>query len=107
MKDVVKKVSKEDPNLNHIEIREKKGISHSRYPGRAPVDKERIEYHSRGESIREENVKTSIWKKKLKKQERKFQFANDLAARTEFLLTEDSGSVSHLFQYVTVFALQV
>lgn len=62
-----------------------------KYPGRAPIAKELLDKHSRGEGINKKGVKTGIYKKKFEKKERVLKFAHEQAARTEILLPEQSG----------------
>lgn len=56
-----------------------------------PVSKEALERHSRGEGLNKQRIRTGIHKKRLEHKEKNIAFANEQAARTEVLLTEDSG----------------
>lgn len=64
-----------------------------KYPGRAPIPKELLEKHSRGEGIKKTGIKTGVHKRKQLRKEQNFKFADEQAARVEILLTEDSGFV--------------
>lgn len=64
-----------------------------KYPGKAPVAKELLEKHSRGNGVDKSGIKTSIHKKKQERRERNIEFSTEQAARAEILLTEDSGLV--------------
>lgn len=50
-----------------------------------------IKYQRGNGEIRKDKIRTSFFKNKLVKQEKKFQFAVEQAARAEILLNEDSG----------------
>lgn len=69
-----------------------------KYPGKPPIPDELLEKHSRGSEINKSGIKTSIHKKKLERKERNIKFSTEQAARTEILLTENSGLVS--FSYI-------
>lgn len=62
-----------------------------KYPKKKPIPKELLEKHSRGEGLNVKGVRTRVHKKKHEQKERNIQFANELAARAEILLTEESG----------------
>lgn len=66
-----------------------KNIKH-KYPGKAPVAKELLEKHSRGDGIGI-GVKHPILLEKLKRKEKNIDYANEQAARAEILLTEEQG----------------
>ncbi|KAF5290807.1 hypothetical protein FQR65_LT11511 [Abscondita terminalis] len=61
------------------------------YPGRLPIPKDILDKHSRGSGINKTGIKTKFYRKKQNYKESNIKFAHDLAARTEILLTEDSG----------------
>lgn len=62
-----------------------------KFPGKAPIDQKKLEKHSRGEGIGGEGVRHPLYAEKLKKKERKFDYAQEEAARAEILLTEERG----------------
>ncbi|KOB56560.1 WD repeat-containing protein 46, partial [Operophtera brumata] len=62
------------------------------FPGRAPIDPKRLENHSRGEGMGA-GVRHPLYAEKLKKKEKRINFAQDQAARTEILLAEDQGGL--------------
>lgn len=61
------------------------------YPGKAPIDKERLERHSRGEGLNRKGIKHPLHAAKLKRKEKKLNYAQEEAARAEILLTEEKG----------------
>lgn len=61
------------------------------FKGRPPIPKEHLEKHSRGKGLDEKQIRTRTHKKKLLQKEKNIQIANEIAARAEILLTEDSG----------------
>ena len=61
-----------------------------KFEGKAPIDPEKLEAHSRGEGVGK-GVRHPLHAEKLRKKERKFTYAQDQAARAEILLTEDHG----------------
>lgn len=63
------------------------------FPGKAPIDPLKLEQHSRGEGISSKKVGHALHAAKLKKKEKKIQYAQKQAARAEILLTEDQGLV--------------
>ncbi|KOB76565.1 WD repeat-containing protein 46 [Operophtera brumata] len=70
-------------------LRDKKN---QKFPGRAPIDPKRLENHSRGEGMGA-GVRHPLYAEKLKKKEKRINFAQDQAARTEILLAEDQGGL--------------
>ncbi len=57
-----------------------------------PVDKERVRFYSRGDGLQDvKHVKTKFYKQKLINKEKKIEYATELSARAELLLTEDAG----------------
>ncbi|XP_045785095.1 WD repeat-containing protein 46 isoform X2 [Maniola jurtina] len=60
------------------------------YPGKAPINPEKLEQHTRGEGIGK-GVRHPLYALKLKKRENKFKYAEEQAARADILLTEDQG----------------
>lgn len=62
-----------------------------KFKGRVPIPKEKLEKHSRGDGLQLDRVKTLTHKKKLERKEKNIKFSNEEAARTEILLTEQSG----------------
>ncbi|PZC82826.1 hypothetical protein B5X24_HaOG209611 [Helicoverpa armigera] len=63
-----------------------------KYEGKAPVDPEKLEAHSRGEGVGK-GVRHPLHAEKLRKRERKFTYAQEQAARADILLTEDHGGL--------------
>lgn len=61
-----------------------------RFPGRAAIDPKKLEQYSRGEGIGK-GVRHPLHAEKLKKKEKKYDFAQEQAARAEILLTEGQG----------------
>lgn len=61
------------------------------FPGRKPVDPEKVEEHSRGEKINVKKVKTKFKQRELKRREKQLEFAAEQAARAEILLAEEAG----------------
>lgn len=70
-----------------MSIRSKKD---NKFAGRAPIDLNKLENHSRGEGIGA-GVRHPLYAEKLRKKEKKFKYAQEQAARAEILLTEDQG----------------
>ncbi|XP_075969315.1 WD repeat-containing protein 46 isoform X2 [Anticarsia gemmatalis] len=64
----------------------------SKFKGKAPIDPQKLELHSRGEGVGK-GVRHPLHAEKLKKKERKFNYAQEQAARAEILLTEDHGAL--------------
>ncbi|XP_015605827.1 WD repeat-containing protein 46 [Cephus cinctus] len=66
-----------------------------KYPGKAPVSKEKLEKYGRGEGLNLKKgfsrVKNKIHRQRLRVKERVIENAIEQAARTELLLTEDYG----------------
>ncbi|KAF5300501.1 hypothetical protein FQA39_LY02300 [Lamprigera yunnana] len=62
-----------------------------KYVGRAPIPKKLLEKHSRGTGVLRAGIKTKFHQKKQISKDAKIKSATKLAARTEILLTEDSG----------------
>jgi hypothetical protein len=56
-----------------------------------PVPEEKLAYHSRGEGLSGDGIKTNFQQKKLKKHEANIEFSIEQAARAELLLPEESG----------------
>lgn len=57
-----------------------------------PVDPERVNYYRRGEGIGSyKGIKVKYFKKKFENREKKIEWAAEQSARTEILLTEQSG----------------
>jgi hypothetical protein len=56
-----------------------------------PVPEEKLAYHSRGEGLSADGIKTTFHQKKLKKREENIEFSIEQAARAELLLPEESG----------------
>ncbi|XP_023951627.2 WD repeat-containing protein 46 [Bicyclus anynana] len=61
-----------------------------KFPGKAPINPEKLEQHSRGEGLGK-GVRHPLYAVKLKKRENKFKYAEEQAARADILLTEDQG----------------
>lgn len=62
-------------------------------PRKSKVAPELLEKHSRGSKIESNGVKTKFFKEKLKRKEVYHEYANEQAARTEILLTENAGFI--------------
>ncbi|XP_045445591.1 WD repeat-containing protein 46 [Melitaea cinxia] len=62
-----------------------------KFPGKAPINPEKLEHHSRGEGFEGKGVKHPLYALKLKKKENKHKYAQKQAARADILLTEDQG----------------
>ncbi|XP_026757914.2 WD repeat-containing protein 46 [Galleria mellonella] len=71
---------------NRDEIKKNKKI----FRGKAPINKKKLEQYSRGEGIGK-GVRHPLHAAKLKKKERKHNYAEEEAARAEILLTEETG----------------
>lgn len=67
------------------------GKVNKKFPGKATLDPTVLERYSRGEGIDNNSVKHPLYIAKLKKKERKINFAQEQAARAEILLTENQG----------------
>ncbi|XP_061712038.1 WD repeat-containing protein 46 [Cydia pomonella] len=63
-----------------------------KYPGKAPVNPQKLEQHSRGEGVGK-GVRHPLHAHKLKKKEKIYNYAQEQAARAEILLTEEQGYV--------------
>lgn len=72
-------------------IFKQKSNPNPKFRGKVKPPPELIKKYSKGEGVQSKGVKTSIHQKKLEKKEKKLKFASEQAARTEVLLTEDSG----------------
>lgn len=70
---------------------EGKGKLKRKYPGKAPLDPKVLQQYSRGEGISNIGVKHPLYAAKLKKKEKKINYAQEQAARAEILLTENQG----------------
>ncbi|XP_056648918.1 WD repeat-containing protein 46 [Diorhabda sublineata] len=62
-----------------------------KFKGKVRPSKELIKKYSKGAKVNVEGVRTSIHKSKILTKEKKIQFAIEQAAKTEVLLTEDTG----------------
>ncbi|XP_012275379.1 WD repeat-containing protein 46 [Orussus abietinus] len=66
-----------------------------KYPGKAPIDKEKLAKHDRGEGInlkaKTSSVQTRVHRQRLRVKERVIEQTVEQAARTEVLLTENYG----------------
>lgn len=62
-----------------------------KFKGKVKPSSELIEKYSKGEGVNLRAVRTSVHQKKIEKKEKRLKFAVEEAARTEILLTEDSG----------------
>ncbi|XP_076258041.1 WD repeat-containing protein 46 [Rhynchophorus ferrugineus] len=77
-------------------IKNKKQIYNTNKPKdvtkkRYEMPKETLDKYSRGEGVNISKVHTKIHRKKIEKKEDNIKFAAELSAKTEVLLTEDSG----------------
>lgn len=83
---------KKSNRLNFVSIKAQKWKQKQpMYPGRAPVDKKKLLYHSRGDGLEGSGIKTNYKKKKLQNREKKIEYSVEQAARAELLLPEESG----------------
>jgi len=81
-----------NPKTNGIKYRKGKQAKGSDpFPGRKPVDPEKVEEHSRGEKMDVTKVKTKFKQRELERKEKQIAFAAEQAARTEILLSEEAG----------------
>ncbi|XP_013190083.1 WD repeat-containing protein 46 [Amyelois transitella] len=87
------KQHKYDKNQNNKKNHSNKKKVNKKYPGKAPIDKEKLELHSRGEGLSSKGVRHPLHAAKLKRREKKLNFAQEEAARAEILLTEEKGSL--------------
>lgn len=62
-----------------------------KFRGKVKPSPELIKKYSKGKGVNLKGIKTTIHQKKFEKREKKQKFAVEQAARTEILLTEDSG----------------
>ncbi|XP_057669233.1 WD repeat-containing protein 46 [Diorhabda carinulata] len=62
-----------------------------KFKGKVRPSKKLIKKYSKGPKVNVEGVRTSIHKRKILTKEKKIQFAIEQAAKTEVLLTEDTG----------------
>lgn len=62
-----------------------------KFPGKAPINPEKSEQHSRGEGFEGKGVKHPLYSIKFKRKENKHKYAQEQAARADILLTEDQG----------------
>ncbi|XP_043274865.1 WD repeat-containing protein 46 [Venturia canescens] len=73
----------------------KKSGAKVKYPGKAPVSKEKLAKHGRGEGLDlragSSRIRTKIQRQRLRIKERVIEKATEQAARTELLLTEEPG----------------
>ncbi|XP_050345049.1 WD repeat-containing protein 46 [Nymphalis io] len=77
-------------NQKHIQT--KKNIKkENKFTGKAPIDPEKLQHHSRGEGFEGKGVRHPLYALKLKKKENKLKYAQEQAARADILLTEDQG----------------
>ncbi|XP_014368160.2 WD repeat-containing protein 46 [Papilio machaon] len=88
-RNITKQRFKEARNIKNVL---KRGCD-PKFPGKAPVDPNSLERHSRGEGFQERGVRHPLHALKLKKKENKYKYAQEQAARAEILLTEDQGLI--------------
>ncbi|KAJ0180380.1 hypothetical protein K1T71_003784 [Dendrolimus kikuchii] len=65
-----------------------------KYPGKAPIDPERLKKYTRGKGLVGKGVRHPLYKEKLKQKEKKINYAQVQSARAEILLTEDQGGIT-------------
>lgn len=71
--------------------------------GSGNIPKKTLKKYSKGEGLNIEKVRTQVHQKKLLRKEKDIQFSSQQAARTETLLTEESGyDVMSFCYYVSV-----
>nr|XP_026494928.1 WD repeat-containing protein 46 [Vanessa tameamea] len=66
-------------------------IKEKKFAGKAPINPEKLQHHSRGEGFEGKGVRHPLYALKLKKKESKLKYAQEQAARADILLTEDQG----------------
>lgn len=76
---------------NSNKIVKQKSNPNPKFRGKVKPPPELIEKYSKGDGVNLKGVRTNIHQQKLEKKEKKIKFAVEEAARTEILLTEDSG----------------
>lgn len=86
-----RQTDKQIKNKKSNKIVKQKPNPNPKFRGKVKPPPELIEKYSKGEGVNLKGVRTNIHQKKLEKKEKKFKFAVEEAARTEILLTEDSG----------------
>lgn len=78
----------EDAKISRLSTR-------SKYPGKAPVSKDKLEKYSRGAGVNlsktRSGVRTKVHRVRLKRKEKAIEYATEQAARSELLLTESEG----------------
>ncbi|XP_060526060.1 WD repeat-containing protein 46 isoform X2 [Cylas formicarius] len=82
---------KHDRRNQRFKITAKISNPNPRFKGKAPIPKELLEKYSKGEGVGLKGVHTKVHRKKIEHKEKSIKFANELAARTELLLTEEAG----------------
>ncbi|XP_040565996.1 WD repeat-containing protein 46 [Lepeophtheirus salmonis] len=83
----------EEGKKNPLKMKKKSKVDSDPYPGKAPVDSERMKKHSRGEKgVSFRNIKGKFNKKEMKKKEKDLVLAQEIAARNELLLPEDENA---------------
>ncbi|CAH2074388.1 unnamed protein product, partial [Iphiclides podalirius] len=80
---------REVKNIEKVLKRESKG----KFPGKAPIDPKTLERYSRGEGFEGKGVVHPLHALKLQKKEKKFNYAQEQAARSEILHTEGQGLI--------------
>lgn len=63
----------------------------TKFKGRVPIPKEKLEKHAKGKGMQLDKIKTYIHRKKFERKEKIIQFSTEQAARAEILLTEEPG----------------
>ncbi|CAH2264548.1 WD repeat-containing protein 46 [Pararge aegeria] len=74
----------------NIHTKKKHSKNSQQFPGKAPINPEKLEEHKRGEGLGK-GVRHPLHALKLKKREHKFKYAEEQATRADILLTEDQG----------------
>ncbi|KAL3280378.1 hypothetical protein HHI36_017866 [Cryptolaemus montrouzieri] len=62
-----------------------------KFKGRVPIPQELLNKYGKGEGVDNKSIKTKTHQKKIERKEENIKFATEQAARTEILLTEQSG----------------
>lgn len=86
-----READKQTKNKKFNKIVKQKSNPNPKFRGKVKPPPELIEKYSKGEGVNLKGVRTNIHQKKIEKKEKTFKFAVEEAARTEILLTEDSG----------------
>ncbi|XP_019875624.2 WD repeat-containing protein 46 [Aethina tumida] len=62
-----------------------------KFKGKVPVPQELLDKYAKGDKVDISSVKTTIHQQKIERKENDLKIATEISAKTEFLLTEESG----------------